>query len=769
MTTYNTGNPVGSTDPKDLYDNAQNLDALVNSTTELSHADRLGVQRKTWHGMEVEFAQFLADSAYQDLGVYGAGIEVTRYNQVFLKDGEFYRAAASLGLPYTTTGLWASESGSFVGVGDAVLRQDLLDTAPGKGAALVGFKQAGVGAVARTVDDELREKPITPQQFGMAGTGVADSTSAFAAMIAKINASDCTVMIPPGTYFITADLPTITNPTKIAGYGRELTRLVFVGCNGLRFDFSGGAATYINTMIEDVSILTTSTNRVGVYFKGKQTFATHDHALVMRGVTVTGANVYDNTVSGAAEWATSVHLDDVDEVLLDDVFIRGSGNNSTFAGRTSAVLVKANTVTGLRITNSFFAMGAVGIELTGQSEGSICQGLTLVAVDKGFHYHSLMDPANNHVISNTHVNAYSVGVHIEKGTGAGAAHSGINYLDNVFILERDDVGKTSFVGFDLNVIRSCVTNCSAQSNPTTTTANRLALRISNSNNIVTGLVSRRQLTVLDVVDNGDGLVSYAYGSLATDSPTLVTGFAAGLVRSGVFTNTGQASFSQNAATYSFRTLSGAEMLWLNGEQSVFGRGRVSDNTYIDFQSKTGGGASWDARIMSSGGSTGSTNGQANLILNSATVLTEGNIRANVDNLRTCGTAAGRWSAVYAATGTIITSDARTKQQIRKLEESEKRVAKKLKGLLRAYKFNDAVETKGDAARTHIGIIAQDVKAAFESEGLDAEKYAILCFDEWEAKPGTVDAKGNVIERAQEAGNRYGVRYEELLAFIISAL
>lgn len=147
MTTYNTGNPVGSTDPKDLYDNAQNLDALVNSTTELSHADRLAVQRKTWHGMEVEFdaaqseragefAQFLADSAYQDLGVYGAGIEVTRYNQVFLKDGEFYRAAASLGLPYTTTGLWASESGSFVGVGDAVLRQDL--DAPG-GSDLVGY------------------------------------------------------------------------------------------------------------------------------------------------------------------------------------------------------------------------------------------------------------------------------------------------------------------------------------------------------------------------------------------------------------------------------------------------------------------------------------------------------------------------------------------------------------------------------------------------------------------------------------------------------
>lgn len=173
MTTYNTGNPIGSTDPKDLYDNAQNLDALVNSTTEMSHADRLAVQRKTWHGMETqfdaaqaeragEFAQFLADSAYQDLGVYGAGIEVTRYNQVFLKDGEFYRPAASLGLPYTTTGMWASESGSFVGVGDAVLRQDL---AASSGSALVGYD----GGAAQDVLDDA--KPLANYAALRAYTG----------------------------------------------------------------------------------------------------------------------------------------------------------------------------------------------------------------------------------------------------------------------------------------------------------------------------------------------------------------------------------------------------------------------------------------------------------------------------------------------------------------------------------------------------------------------------------------------------------------------
>jgi hypothetical protein len=60
-------------------------------------------------------------------------------------------------------------------------------------------------------------------------------------------------------------------------------------------------------------------------------------------------------------------------------------------------------------------------------------------------------------------------------------------------------------------------------------------------------------------------------------------------------------------------------------------------------------------------------------------------------------------------------------------------------------------------------------AAFRAEGLDPMRYAIVCYDEWEASDAVVDDDGTVISLAVETGNRYGVRYEELLAFIISAL
>jgi hypothetical protein len=140
-----------------------------------------------------------------------------------------------------------------------------------------------------------------------------------------------------------------------------------------------------------------------------------------------------------------------------------------------------------------------------------------------------------------------------------------------------------------------------------------------------------------------------------------------------------------------------------------------------------------------------------------------------DNTVTLGGSSFRWSTVYAGTGTINTSDAREKQQIRTLTEQEKAVAVRLKSLIRAFKFNDAVESKGGGARIHIGVIAQDVRAAFNAEGLAAEDYAILCYDEWPEQPEERDEEGNVFQDYKPAGNRYGIRYDELYSFIFGAL
>lgn len=147
----------------------------------------------------------------------------------------------------------------------------------------------------------------------------------------------------------------------------------------------------------------------------------------------------------------------------------------------------------------------------------------------------------------------------------------------------------------------------------------------------------------------------------------------------------------------------------------------------------------------------------------------GHVAPGSDNTQTLGTSSKRWSVVYAGTGTINTSDGREKQDISDLTEAEKRVALALKGMIKKFRFKDAVQQKGEDARIHVGVIAQEVIAAFEVEGLDPMRYAIVCYDEWEEQREVIDDEGNVTVEYRPAGNRYGIRYEELLAFIISVL
>jgi hypothetical protein len=139
-------------------------------------------------------------------------------------------------------------------------------------------------------------------------------------------------------------------------------------------------------------------------------------------------------------------------------------------------------------------------------------------------------------------------------------------------------------------------------------------------------------------------------------------------------------------------------------------------------------------------------------------------KPTADNVVNLGSASERWKVVYAGDGTINTSDAREKQDISSLDKAEKRVAVALRDLVKKFRFKDSITSKGDkAARIHVGVIAQEVMAAFVAQGLDPMRYAIVCYDEWEAE---MDEDGNEI---RPAGNRYGIRYGELLAFMISAL
>ncbi len=140
--------------------------------------------------------------------------------------------------------------------------------------------------------------------------------------------------------------------------------------------------------------------------------------------------------------------------------------------------------------------------------------------------------------------------------------------------------------------------------------------------------------------------------------------------------------------------------------------------------------------------------------------------ARSDNTTSLGQASYRMTTIFATTGTINTSDQNEKQSIQSLTTAEMNVGKKLSSLIKTFKWNSSVEEKGDNARTHTGIIAQDVQQAFTDEGLDATKYGLWCSDTW-----SIDADGEKIENPEEetennpSKTRLGIRYEQLLSFI----
>ena len=125
-----------------------------------------------------------------------------------------------------------------------------------------------------------------------------------------------------------------------------------------------------------------------------------------------------------------------------------------------------------------------------------------------------------------------------------------------------------------------------------------------------------------------------------------------------------------------------------------------------------------------------------------------------DNLVDLGSTGGRFDDIHATNGTIQTSDENEKQDIASMTTAELAVGKRLSTLFKTFRWKDKVVEKADKARTHSGIIAQEVKAAFEAEGLDATKYALFCSDTWTNDDG-------------KEQTRMGVRYPELLSFIAS--
>ena len=158
-----------------------------------------------------------------------------------------------------------------------------------------------------------------------------------------------------------------------------------------------------------------------------------------------------------------------------------------------------------------------------------------------------------------------------------------------------------------------------------------------------------------------------------------------------------------------------------------------------------------------------------------------------DNAIDLGSSGARFDDIFATNGTIQTSDRNEKQDIAILTSAEMLVGKRISALFKTFRWKDKVAAKGANARTHTGVIAQDVQAAFIAEGLDAGDYALFTSATWwetqtdvpavEAdEDNDIEAKEaytrtdtyETLEEAPEGATertRMGIRYPELLSFV----
>jgi hypothetical protein len=290
------------------------------------------------------------------------------------------------------------------------------------------------------------------------------------------------------------------------------------------------------------------------------------------------------------------------------------------------------------------------------------------------------------------------------------------------------------------------------------------------------------------------------GSASTKTVNIGTGFSgffAGMTTVNIGT---QSTVNLNTVNIGSGASTGYEdTINLKGNVTVDGTANI--NKYVEFKSDASGTGTYDQLVSfkaKSGTTTwaeagrvavkGLTSAPANFVIGmdkaalkyfdgfgSRNIVPADTDTANgTDAICDLGTYYNRFRIGKFSSGTSTTSDGREKRNIEELNEAELRVATRCKSLLRKYQRTEALELKGDDARLHFGIIAQDLEQAFADEGLDAHRYAMFLEDTWyvtedgETFP-VLEAVPEELRESAVQKSLKGIRYEQLLAFIIASI
>ena len=292
------------------------------------------------------------------------------------------------------------------------------------------YTQSGTGGVAQTVQANIALQPVTPQQFGAVGDGVADDTAAFNDALATV-ASGGKVRVPCGTYKVTTLVSVSVAAGKhieFAGDGQDCAVINITGAiNGPTF---GYANQWSSVTIHDLTFTsdqTTGTNKClvitgsftnansayaatssiyDVTFRGADAYgaATQYCAIGLNDFSISNVNIYSLTFQGiAARAGTAIEL-------------AGSGTGSTYAVAINVVGANVNNCT----TGISYGDWVQGLSVTATNMTGCSNGITTAATPSGS-----LDQIS---MVNSQINTFTCGVCVND-----ANMNGVTLVNNLFI------------------------------------------------------------------------------------------------------------------------------------------------------------------------------------------------------------------------------------------------------------------------------------------------------------------------------------------------
>lgn len=135
------------------------------------------------------------------------------------------------------------------------------------------------------------------------------------------------------------------------------------------------------------------------------------------------------------------------------------------------------------------------------------------------------------------------------------------------------------------------------------------------------------------------------------------------------------------------------------------------------------------RIIFTGTASTADNGVCNIQFRQTTVR---ELVPSASATYSCGTASLPWAGGFTQAAFTVTSDEHSKTELLVITDDILDAWQEVD--LAQYQYLDRVEAKGvDGARWHFGTGARRVVDVFARHGLDAHRFAFICYDEWEAK------------------------------------